>query len=171
MAIELYLIRHGIAAERGTYANDDERPLIPKGEQKTQQVAQRLQELGITFDLILTSPLVRAQQTADILQAVGLGSSVQILAQLAPGGECDRALADLATSLKSLDQPTRIAFVGHEPDLSLWAEQLISNTTLGNIQLKKAGIIGLSLPDDLATALGNSELFWLTPPRLLLSQS
>ena len=171
MTIELYLIRHGIAAERGTYANDDDRPLIPKGERKTQQVAQRLSELGIAFDLILTSPLVRARQTADILQAVGIGASVQILDQLAPGGKCDRALADLAALLKSRDQPTRIAFVGHEPDLSMWAEQLISNAILGSIQLKKAGIIGLSLPDDLAAALGNSELFWLTPPRLLLSQS
>ncbi len=169
MALELYLIRHGIAAERGTYANDDARPLVPKGEQKTEQVAQRLKELGITFDLILTSPLVRARQTADILQAVGLGSSVQVFDQLAPGGRCDRALADLAIILKSLDQPTRIAFVGHEPDLSTWAEQLISNATFGSIQLKKAGIIGLSLPDDLSIALGNSELFWLTPPRLLLT--
>ena len=169
MALELYLIRHGIAAERGTYANDDERPLIPRGERKTEQIAQRLSELGITFDLILTSPLVRARQTADILQAAGLAPSVQVFEQLAPGGQCDRALSDFATLLTSLDQPTRVAFVGHEPDLSTWAEQLIGSPARGNIQLKKAGIIGLSLPDDLSTALGSSKLFWLTPPRLLLT--
>lgn len=168
MALELYLIRHGIAAERGTYADDDARPLILKGERKTQQVAQRLKELGITFDLILTSPLIRARQTADILQSGGLAPAVHIFDPLAPGGNCDRALADLETLLKSLDHPTRIALVGHEPDLSTWAEQLIGNETVGHLQLKKAGIIGLTLPDTLPAALGNSELFWLTPPRLLL---
>lgn len=66
--MELYLIRHGIAAERGTYPKDEERPLTEKGRAKTQKVAQRLYALGLRFDFILTSPLVRARQTAEILK-------------------------------------------------------------------------------------------------------
>lgn len=52
--MELYLIRHGIAAERGTYADDDRRPLTATGERRSQRVAQRLLSLGLHFDVLLS---------------------------------------------------------------------------------------------------------------------
>ncbi|NEO26328.1 MAG: phosphohistidine phosphatase SixA [Kamptonema sp. SIO4C4] len=80
--MEVYLIRHGIAGDRNDYPTDEERPLTDKGKSKTRKVAQRLKTLGLQFDLILTSPLRRAQQTATILQEVGLSPTVEEFAPL-----------------------------------------------------------------------------------------
>jgi phosphohistidine phosphatase len=85
--MELYLIRHGIAADRTEYDNDEERPLIEKGRQKTEKVAQRLAQMGLHFDLIQTSPLVRARQTAEILEKNGLTDKLVDFPALAPDGD------------------------------------------------------------------------------------
>lgn len=162
--MDLYLIRHGIAADRGTYENDDDRPLTEAGRAKTRQVAQRLRDLGLQFDAIFTSPLVRAQQTADLLQAAQLSQSLQELALLAPEGSFTEWLHWLDNQRSTY--PT-LALVGHEPDLSTWAECLVWGQSHHCITLKKAGAIGLQLPDS-GSPVGRSQLFWLTPPRLLL---
>ncbi len=65
---QLYLIRHGIAVAREEYTVDAQRPLTLQGRLKTQRVAQCLNALQIHFDLILTSPLARARQTAEIFK-------------------------------------------------------------------------------------------------------
>jgi phosphohistidine phosphatase len=164
---ELYLIRHGIAAERGTYANDDDRPLVEKGHQRTAQVAKRLVDLGCTVDLLLTSPLVRAQQTAEILLQAGFAPQLESLEHLAPGGSIARWL-DWLTEWQSTAPQGRLALVGHEPDLSRWGQQLVTGQICDRWELKKAGIIGLQVPEAQA-AIAGSSLFWLTPPRLFLS--
>ncbi|MCS6814607.1 MAG: phosphohistidine phosphatase SixA [Cyanobacteria bacterium] len=175
--MELYLIRHGIAAERGTYANDADRPLTTTGIKRTQQVAQRLVELLGRFDYLLTSPLVRAQQTADILRRQGLCDRVEQVDWLSPDGAFDQGLAWLAAWLETTqtpdaDSPQRIAFVGHQPDLGYWAERLVWGQTKGAIVLKKAGIVGILLPDltqkPIRQLSGNGQLIWLTSPKLLL---
>jgi phosphohistidine phosphatase len=161
---ELYLIRHGLAGEQGTYPNDDERPLTMEGQHKTKQVAKRLVEFDLQFDLMLTSPLVRARQTAEILIDAGLGHQLQESIDLASGD-----LDSWLTWLKSWEPGNlrRLALVGHEPSLSEWAESLIFGRSVGVFQLKKAGIIGLSLPDQI-DPVGQSTVFWLTPPRFLI---
>jgi phosphohistidine phosphatase len=163
--MELYMIRHGLAGEHGTYANDEERPLTQEGKRKTKQVAQRLLELDIQFDLIQTSPLVRAQQTAEILQAVGLGHSLEDSVYLKPNGDMSGWLTWLQ-DWRNRGNKT-LAIVGHEPDLSQWAERLVWGEPRHNLVLKKAGVIGLLLPDD-GPLVGRSQLFWFTPPRLLI---
>ncbi|MBD1996428.1 phosphohistidine phosphatase SixA [Leptolyngbya sp. FACHB-541] len=161
---ELYLIRHGIAAERGTYQEDSDRPLTEVGRHKTTKVAERLYELGVRFDLILTSPLVRTKQTAKILQSVGLSDRLEESDDLAPEG-------DFAHWLTWLNQwqagGARLALVGHQPDLGDWAETLIWGESKQQVVLKKAGVIGLLLPEA-KTPVGQSQLFWLTPPKFLL---
>ncbi len=162
----LYLIRHGIAAERGTYAEDGDRPLTAAGLQKTRQVAQRWLELGVRCDRLLTSPLVRAHQTAELLVEIGIAPKLHVVDYLAPNGK----MADWLTWQQSTPVLNAIGLVGHEPDLSTWAEHLLWGdfpAPQGALTLKKAGIIGLSLPDS-GSPLGHSSLFWLTPPRLLL---
>ncbi|PSB16919.1 phosphohistidine phosphatase SixA [Phormidesmis priestleyi ULC007] len=157
----LYLIRHGLAGQHGDYENDRERPLTEEGKRKTRQIAKRLSELDLQFDLILTSPLVRAEQTAEILQEVGLSKHLKEAAYLAPGGNIQTWidwLEDWKASEKSL------ALVGHEPDLSTWAETLIWGNAQGKLILKKAGAIGLTLPLS-GSPIAHSQLFWLTPPR------
>lgn len=163
---ELYLIRHGIAAERGTYAVDGDRPLTDAGRVKTRKVAQRLYDLDLRFELILTSPLVRARQTAEILQAAGLCSQLEVNNTLAPDG----ALSDWLTWFSHWQQrhsSGQLALVGHQPELADWAELLVWGRSHQRIMLKKAGIIGLALPQG-TSALGTGHLTWLTPPRLLL---
>ncbi|MBW4551460.1 MAG: phosphohistidine phosphatase SixA [Aphanocapsa sp. GSE-SYN-MK-11-07L] len=162
----LYLIRHGIAVEREIFHGpDSDRPLTAQGEQKTRRVAQRLKELKLGFDCLLTSPLLRAQQTANILQAEGLASAIEVVDWLAPGGDFGSGSDWLEKAQKST--PKSIAFVGHEPDLSQWAELLLSEEVRQILILKKAGIIGLLLPEA-TSPIGNSLLFWLSAPGLLL---
>lgn len=161
--MDLFLIRHGLAGEHGSYANDDERPLTKEGRKKTKQVAEKLFELGIQFDLIQTSPLVRARQTAEILMEAGLSQQLEEATCLAD----DHLEEWLAWFNSQPGKYQQLALVGHEPSLSQWAETLMSGTVQGRVQLKKAGIIGLSLPDQ-GSPIGQSVLFWLTPPKFLL---
>jgi phosphohistidine phosphatase len=163
--ITLYLIRHGLAGEFGTYANDDERPLTEEGHRKTGQVARRLADLKIQFDIVLTSPLVRARQTADILIETGLGPILEEVSYLRPGGSINEWLTWLKTW--KVREDASLALVGHQPALGDWASTLIWGEAKGIIELKKAGVVGLSLPGK-GSPIGRSTLFWLTPPRLLL---
>jgi phosphohistidine phosphatase len=164
--MEVYLIRHGIATERGTYQNDDERPLIEEGRIKTKKVAEKLLSLGVKFDLILTSPLVRAYQTAEILAKVGLGKKIEILPALAPDGDIYQWLK-WYSSFFSAHPHSKLALVGHQPDLGNWAEMLVWGSIREQIIVKKAGLIGLKIPD-LDNPLGKSELFLLTSPKWLI---
>lgn len=162
--LDLYVIRHGLAGESGSYPNDDERPLTDEGKQKTRQVANRLAELELKFDLIQTSPLVRARQTADILLDVGLAKQLTESAYLADGN-----LDGWLSWLQTWEPGSRrqLAIVGHEPSLSRWAETLAFGKSNGAFELKKAGIIGLSLPDQM-NPVGRSIVFWLTPPQFMI---
>ena len=162
---DLYLIRHGLAGEHGSHHPDEERPLTSEGQKKTRQVAKHLRDLEVRFDLVLTSPLVRAQQTAEILIDVGLSKRLEQASSLAPGGNLQAWVEWLQTWERS---PQRsLALVGHEPSLSQWAETLIWGQFKGAIVLKKAGVIGLSLPTE-GNPIAQSSLVWLAPPRLLL---
>ncbi|WP_041431540.1 phosphohistidine phosphatase SixA [Synechococcus sp. PCC 6312] len=165
--LPLYLIRHGIAIDRELFPGPDaERYLTNQGEKKTQQIAERLVDLGVSCDLILSSPLVRAKQTSDILLNAGLADEVQINEALAPGGR----FGDWLQWLDQWHSQARmgLALVGHEPDLSQWAELLVWGSSRGVLALKKAGIIGLDVP--LGDPVGQSSLFLLTPPRFLLGK-
>lgn len=166
----VYLIRHGIAMERGTYPDDGQRPLTPKGIAKTKAIAQRLAILGLEFHTLLTSPLVRAVQTAEILCQAGLAVRYEPLDALAPDG-CLETWLQWLGQWQAEQEPILVnqclALVGHEPDLSRWAQHLVHGQESGQWILKKAGIIGLELPVA-QQAMGHSQLFWLAPPRLIL---
>lgn len=159
------MIRHGMAGDRGSYANDNERPLTNEGIRKTKQIAKRLYELDLRFELILTSPLVRAQQTAEILKTVGLGKQLEESAYLAPAGAFDGWLDWLKQW--QANGAKRLAIVGHEPDLSEWAERLVWGEAQQHLRLKKAGVIGLTLPQQ-ESPIGSSQLFLLAPPKFLV---
>ena len=162
--LKLYLIRHGIAEERQPHLPDQQRALTAKGQQKTQKVAQRLQTLGIHFDDLQTSPLVRAYQTAEILQHQGLVTCIQISDFLSPDGNWQDWLQWLQNWRNQ--GLTHLALVGHEPNLSTWAEILVWGQPRQQLVLKKAGMIGLLLPEH-HNPVGQSTLFWLTAPKLL----
>lgn len=163
--MEIYLIRHGIAQEREIGIPDETRSLTDKGRDKTRRVAQRLYDLGIRFDIVLTSPLVRSQQTAKILHECKLSRTITESAHLAPSGSINNWLNWL--NKQQYPQPTQLALVGHQPNLGQWAEILVWGEDRANLVLKKAGIIGLALPET-ESPIGQSQLFWLTPPKFLL---
>jgi phosphohistidine phosphatase len=165
MAAKLYLIRHGIAVERDEFSGPDaERPLIPKGKTKVIGLSKALRTLGLGFDQMLTSPLVRAQQTADILHGEKLcDTPPQVVDFLAPEGDFSQGLTWLRPWQP---QSVEIAFVGHEPDLSQWAELFLWGEARGVLKLKKAGVIGIQLPSQ-GELVGQSQLFWLTSPGLM----
>jgi phosphohistidine phosphatase len=164
--MELYLIRHGIAEDKELNIKDEERSLTKEGRQKTEKVAQKLVKLGLSFDLILTSPLVRARQTAEILIEEKLSSLLEESSYLAPDGEISSWLKDWLEP-KNYSQNTQLAVVGHEPGLTNWAEILLWGEVKESLVLKKAGMIGIKLPET-GSALGRSQMFWLTPPKYLL---
>ncbi|BAU66343.1 phosphohistidine phosphatase, SixA [Stanieria sp. NIES-3757] len=164
--MEVYLIRHGIAAERGTYANDEQRPLVEKGRIKTKQVAEKLLAINLKFDRILTSPLTRAHQTAEILQKVGLTNQIEIFEPLAPSGDIKRWLEWYA-QFSEPNSDCKLALVGHQPDLANWAEMLVWGKIKEQIVIKKAGIVGLNVPQ-IDNPLGKSELFLLSSPKWLI---
>lgn len=164
--MELYLFRHGIAEEKETGIKDEERKLTKEGRQKTEKIAQRLVTLDLHFDLIITSPLVRAQQTAEILITAGLSSQIEQSSHLQPEGNINNWLLDWLEPRK-YPQKTQLALVGHEPNLSNWAEILLWGEAKERLVLKKAGMIGIKLPEK-GTPLGRSQMFWLTPPKYLL---
>jgi phosphohistidine phosphatase len=163
--MEIYLIRHGIALERGVLAQDEDRPLTNKGTEKTIQVARRLAQQGLQFDLICHSPLLRAQQTAEILKAENLGDRLWETTTLAPDGNIQDWIEQWR-QLSIAEENTRVALVGHQPNLGLWAEQWVWGQESNKIVLKKAGIIGIDFSDR-SLKLGSGELFVLVSPKWL----
>ncbi len=163
---QLYLIRHGIAVERDNIIKDEARPLTELGREKTQKVAQRLKEIKIKFDIILTSPLLRAHQTATILQNAGLTHTLEEFIPLSLGGDI-HTWVDWWLNSDYHHQQSSIVVVGHQPDLGNWAEMLLWGSSQGTLIVKKAGIIGISLPVS-TNPIGKSELFLLTPPKFFI---
>jgi phosphohistidine phosphatase len=161
----LYFIRHGIAQERSEDIDDGDRCLTDEGRKKTHQVAKRLYELGLRFDLLQTSPLIRAKQTADIFGDSGFDCPTEISNELSPEGSFDIWLKWFLQWQKT--GKTSLGLVGHEPDLSSWAEFLLWGEVKGVLVLKKAGAIGLAVPEA-EPPVGNSLMFFLIQPKLLI---
>jgi phosphohistidine phosphatase len=101
-----------------------DRPLTAKGIQRTEAMFKRFWQLGLQFNAVLTSPLVRAQQTADILVRVGLATQVETFGALKLGGQLTNWLSWLEWWQGHYAQG-RVALIGHEPDLSDWSQQLV----------------------------------------------
>jgi phosphohistidine phosphatase len=159
---ELYVLRHGIALPHGTLGmTDDERPLTPKGEDRMRQIGQGLAALGLKLDRIITSPLVRARRTAQIVaQELGLVDQLEVCSALS----ADSNAESIRDWLRERSE-ARIMIVGHNPSLS----DLVGLLTVGEIgklplELKKGGIAALS-----SSAVLNSRyhLDWIAPPALL----
>lgn len=164
--MELYLLRHGIAADRGVegFLEDTHRPLTPEGIRKTRKVAQALETLKVEFDGVLTSPLVRAKQTADLVaEVLGIPETLHLCNALAPGGRPRVLVADLKRQFKS---DSRVLLVGHEPNMSRFASLLISGNPDADVTLKKAGLCVLVTGELVAGRCASLDL--LLPPRVML---
>lgn len=155
--MKVYFLRHGLAAERGEWErNDADRPLTDEGIDKMNRIAATLAALDLGLGAIVTSPLVRAKQTAEIV-ARTLDARLIEDARLAPGFSAELLRAVL------LDHPgaKAIMVVGHEPDFSATISALIGG---GSIICKKGGLALVELQD---AGSRKGELLWLVPPRIL----
>lgn len=162
--MKLYILRHGLAVERGApgYERDADRCLTPEGREKMEQAARGMAALGLEFDLILTSPYVRARETAEIVaQVLGLSEHLEVCEALAPGG-CRK---DLFKRLKNCATDEQVILVGHEPDLSELIGDLIAADPTCAIELKKGSLACLSLARPCRPETACLE--WLLTPKLL----
>lgn len=159
--MEIYILRHGIAAEKGTpgYKKDSDRPLTKDGEEKMHQIAQAMLGMGLKFDLILSSPYTRAGQTAQIVAEI-LGGEVTFTEALVP----DANPLDLIHEIND-EKPHTVLLVGHEPDLSRLISVLISGTSDAAIELKKGGLCKVT--SEKLTFGQSAVLNWLLTPKEL----
>jgi phosphohistidine phosphatase len=161
--MELYLMRHGIALPKDDAAGDFDRPLTDKGAARVRNAAKGMRRLNLKFDLLLSSPLVRARQTADIV--AGLlhhEPGVEELPSLAPEASVDKLIADLAR----YERRASLLLVGHEPSLSSAVAQLIAGKGgMVNLEFKKAGLCLLDI--DSTPRAGGATLRWLITPKQL----
>jgi phosphohistidine phosphatase len=170
--MHLYLIRHGIAVDLDTIPldstlTDELRPLTKEGRNKFKQVAERLKISGLKFDLVISSPLVRARQTTDLLIDRQLASQLEISPHLAPTGNLPDWLTQWSQRSSDNLAISKLALVGHEPNLSQWAELLVFGRIYNQLVLKKGGIIGLYFPLG-KIAIGTAQFHCLIPPKYLV---
>ncbi|HXY68118.1 MAG TPA: phosphohistidine phosphatase SixA [Gemmatimonadales bacterium] len=162
--MEVILVRHAKAENRdaNTWPDDDQRPLTAEGRAEQRAATRSMKKMGIKFDFLVTSPLLRARETADILakgyrwpeppqvadelgHAYGAGAVVKLLAKFPPGAT--------------------VALVGHEPDLSNLAGALVTRDGRLNIAVKKSGVVGIEFEGPAEEGQG-TLLYQLKPAHL-----
>ncbi len=142
--MNIFVLRHGIAVEAGAagFNKDSDRTLIPKGERKLCQVADAMGAMELSFDVILTSPYVRARQTAEIIaEALEAKKKLENTEHLTPGGSVKK-LIEYIGSIKPTAE--NVLLVGHEPSLSELISLLISGDSQAGVLMKKGGLCKLT---------------------------
>ena len=160
MISRLYLLRHGIAIPHGTPdVADDDRPLTPKGESHVREIAAGLREIGVEPGVIISSPLPRARQTAEIVfEVLGLENRLQNDDILRPGSNA----ASIHDWLRTRDDDC-LMLVGHNPNLTALIGLLIGFPDPNlPFELKKGGLAELRHDQD-----NPFRLQWLATPKLL----
>ena len=160
---ELYLIRHGVAEERGdAWPDDTKRPLSEEGMERLRKSARGLERLNVWIDVILTSPLVRTRQTAEIVaSAFDPRPSIITIDSLAPEGTYTSLVADLEKHARK----TRVALVGHEPGIGELAARLIGSRH--SFEFKKGAVCRIDV-DEIPPA-GPGDLRWFFTPKVMAS--
>jgi len=161
--VTLYLLRHGIAEDAAPSGADADRRLTPAGRARMRAEAAGMRNLGLAFDVVLTSPLARAAETAAIVAvAFPKGPKPRELPELATGVPAPETLRALGPYLRR----GRILAVGHEPGLSRLASFLLtgSSDALG-IAMKKGACIAIELQAPRLRA--GATLRWMLTPRQL----
>lgn len=161
--MDLFVIRHAIAADAEPDQDDAARELTSDGTRKFKRAVQGLRELEWCFDRILTSPWTRAVQTAELLAPITVGPTISTDLL------CDKPRPELFALIAETTAPQRkqhaTAVVGHEP----WLSELVAWLTFGDphhseaIEIKKGGVVWLN-----GTAVpGGMTLRALLTPKLL----
>jgi phosphohistidine phosphatase len=164
MSFQLYLVRHAIAEERDPlrWPDDRLRPLTAKGMRRFEAAARGLRRLVPTVDVLLTSPLVRARQTAEILVAEAQWPPPETMDALAP----ETPVGETISALASFSTARRVAAVGHEPHLSELATALLGGEpTSPFLVFRKGGVACVQF--DVGANPRGGVLRWLLTPKAL----
>lgn len=157
--MRLLLLRHGPAESGSTWAGDDaSRPLTEAGRRKVADVGLALERIGLDCDAVLTSPYVRARETAEIV-ADALGFTDRLVEE--PRLESGFGIGELRWILNAHADADELMLVGHEPDFSDVTSELVGG---GRIELKKGGLVRIDLDD---ASDGTGTLVWLLQPTVL----
>lgn len=155
-----YFLRHAIAAEPDSWSGSDfDRPLTREGRERMEREAKAIEDLNLALDCIVTSPLRRAKQTAELVAARVRCPNLIEDPRLANGFNVDR----LAELLSAHPDAESIMLVGHEPSMSTTIGRAIGNA---NVELKKAALAGIDLSD---RASPRGTLVCLIPPKVLVA--
>jgi phosphohistidine phosphatase len=161
--VNIYFLRHGIAVERGApgFEDDSARPLTREGKKQLRKTSRALRKMKLEFDLILSSPLLRAKQTAEIVaKNLKLKKRLKFSGELKPDG----SMKNLFRRLNELKPaPKNLLLVGHEPYLSRLISILVSGGENTAIDFKKGGLCKLDV-EKLRFGLC-AKLAWLLMPK------
>jgi phosphohistidine phosphatase len=166
--MNLYIIRHAIAVDHGTpgYEDDSQRPLTDEGRKKMKKITKGLDRVGIELDVILTSPYVRARDTAKILaDRYDMTDKIFFSENLIPPGNFEALVFEIHEKYDLAN----VALVGHEPMLSSLISWLTTGDTNARVTLKKGGVAHLS--SDTLYQDGRATLEWLLTPALMIALS
>src|SRR5918999_4079595 len=163
MTMDLFILRHGEAGKRsGSRGSDSNRPLTAAGEKEITDIAESFKKIGIDFDVILTGPLKRAQQTADLVaRRFKAQKKMRQVKELSPEG----SKSDLYRMLSSFKEETSLLVVGHNPYLNEMISEVVADGKYGRIDIKKGGVVRIRVTN--LTPKFKGELRWLITPRLL----
>jgi phosphohistidine phosphatase len=159
----IYLVRHAIAHEHGDdWPDDAKRPLTHEGAAKMRRAVVGLRELDLKIDVVYTSPLVRAIETAELLVS-GLKPTPELrpLPALVPGGAANK----VAEAVTFERDARTVALVGHEPSLGELAAWLIGARVA--LPFRKGGVCRIDFSDQPSSR--NGELIWFATPKMLRS--
>lgn len=161
--MDCVLLRHGIAVERDEWEGSEaDRPLTEEGAKRVAQAVAGLNRLDVQPTHILSSPLLRAIETAKIVRrSLLVRSAVQIVDELLPDASPDRLLS----ILHDLPPESCVVCVGHEPQLGIIASILLSGRATASFPMKKAGACLIELPIPVKPGRGVLR-WWLTPSQL-----
>jgi phosphohistidine phosphatase len=159
--LELYLIRHGVAAQRGEdWPDDSKRPLTNDGIAKLRKEARGLEALGAAIGQIVASPLVRTRQTADVIaETLKSKPSVATSDALAPAGTPAAVIQELTKYARK----GSVALVGHEPNLGELAAHLIGARHA--FEFKKGAVCRIDF--EVLPPKGVGQLRWFVTPKML----
>jgi phosphohistidine phosphatase len=165
--MDLFLLRHGIAVDRGQpgYEDDSLRPLTPKGAARIHRIAQAAKRLRLKFDLILSSPYLRAQQTAQgIASFYKMEDKLRLTENLVPATLASALIGEIH---ETYADALSILLVGHEPYLSGLVSVLLAGDENVMITFKKGGLCKLSVDELRYERCATLE--WLMTPKQMLN--
>lgn len=156
-------MRHAIAEDRSDSGRDEDRRLTGEGKRKLREVVAGMRAVGVPVERIMTSPLRRAIETAEVVaEGYGLEDGVEVSSSLAPDAGPDAVIH----ALGDVGRPSGMLLVGHEPDLAALGSTLLTGTPgLVHMTFRKAGVAGIVVATLPPRSAGVLE-FFMTPAQL-----